>query len=247
MTQLKDQLLLLHELQEIDSQIDRFETDLARMPFEVQNIARNLVTLRREMSEHQERLERVEKELRRKEQDLATEQEKIKRSERRLLGIRNQKEHNALSREVKLGKKVVGEIEDSILELMSETESLKALLEKKQKEYTQFEKDLLAKKAEAQAVESDATSALTVLRTQKVKLTDALDRDYLRRYETIKKVRGYAVAELKNGTCSACNMAIPPQVNIKVFKQQEMITCPSCHRILYVKPENIPEHNKLEA
>jgi predicted nucleic acid-binding Zn-ribbon protein len=244
---LKDQLLLLHELQEIDSQIDRFEMDLARMPSEVQNIARNLVTLRREISEYQERLESVGKELRRKEQDLATEQEKIKRSERRLLGIRNQKEHNALSREVKLGKKVVGEIEDSILELMTETDSLKALVEKRQREYAQFEKDLLEKKAEAQVVESTATSALSLLNLQKGKLTDALDRDFLRRYETIKKVRGYAVAELKNGACSACNMTIPPQVNIKVLKQQEMITCPSCHRILYVKPENIPEYNKLEA
>lgn len=244
---MKEQLLLLYELQEIDSQIDRFESDLTRMPLEVQDIARNLVTLRRETSESQERLEQVEKGLRRKEQDLASEQEKIKRSERRLLAIRNQKEHNALSREVKLGKKVASEIEDSILELMTEAENLKTGIERKQREYAQFEKDLLAKKAEAQSVESSATAALNELTAKKKKITDLLDTDFLKRYEAIKKVRGYAVAELKNGTCSACHMAIPPQANIKAFKQQEMIMCPTCHRILFVKPENIPEANKLEA
>ena len=244
---MKEQLLLLHDLQEIDSQIDRFEGDLARMPDEIQSIARNLVTLRRETAESQDRLEHVEKDLRRKEQDLASEQDKIKRSERRLLGIRNQKEHNALSREVKLGKKVAGEIEDSILELMTEVENLKTGIERKQREYAQFEKDLLAKKAEAESVESRASAALSKLTVQKKAITDALDMDFLKRYEAIKKVRGYAVAELKNGTCSACHMAIPPQANIKVLKQEEMIMCPSCHRILFVKPENIPEYNKLEA
>lgn len=244
---MRDQLLLLHELQQIDSQIDRFESDLVRMPAEVQSIARNLVTLRREIADTQDRLARAEKDLRKREQDLATEQEKIKRSEKRLLGIRNQKEANALSREVKLGKKVVGEIEDTILGFMAEIESLRSILERKQREYEQFERDLHTKKAEAHSVETDANAALSELNIQKVKVTDALDRDFLKRYQTIKKVRGYAVAELKNGTCSACHMAIPPQVNIKVLKQQEMITCPSCHRILFVKPEDIPEYNKLDG
>ncbi len=112
---MREQLLLLEQLQEIDKQISRWEQDLARLPQETQDVARNLVVLRREITESQERLSVVEKDLKKKEQDLATEQEKIKRSERRLLGIKNQKEYNALSREVKLGKKVVAEIEESMM------------------------------------------------------------------------------------------------------------------------------------
>jgi len=244
---LKDQLQLLERLQEIDVQIDRHEKDLARVPLEVQDIARNLVLIRREIAEFEERLEAVQKDLRKKETDLNAEQEKIKRSERRLLNIKNQKEHNALSREVKLGKKVSGEIEESVLEFMGQIESLTRILERKRNDYQEFEKRLLEKKAEAQEVESGANSALTSLNSEKLNVSEAIEGQFLKRYVTVKKARGNAVAELKNGSCTGCNMAIPPQLNIKVLKQEEMVICPNCNRILFVKPENVPEHNKLEA
>ncbi len=122
---LKEQLQLLARLQEIDHVIDQHENELTRLPLEIQDIARGLVILRREIAENKEKLEAIEKDLRKSEQNLAWSRRRSKRSERRLLGIKNQKEYNALSREVKLGKKVVGEIEDAILGFMSETESLK--------------------------------------------------------------------------------------------------------------------------
>ena len=244
---MKEQLQLLEQLQEIDNKIDRHESDLSRIPLEVQEIARNLVVIRREIGEVRERIEVLEKDLRKKEQDLATEQDKIKRSERRLLNIKNQKEHNALSREVKLGKKVVGEIEESILEIMDEVEKLKSAVERKQSDYDQFEKNLLEKKAEAQEVESRANAALVDLNSEKERVAEAIEGQFLKRYVTVKKARGNAVSELKNGSCTSCHMAIPPQLNIRVLKQEEMIICPNCNRILYVRPENIPEHNKLES
>ncbi|MDQ7784201.1 MAG: C4-type zinc ribbon domain-containing protein [Desulfomonilaceae bacterium] len=244
---MKEQLQLLERLQEIDNQIDRHEKDLARVPLEVQDIARNLVVIRREISEIEERLGQVQKDLRKKEGDLSTEQEKIKRSERRLLNIKNQKEHNALSREVKLGKKVVGEIEDAILDYMGQVETLTKSLERKRNDYQDFEKRLHEKKAEAREVESSAGTALTSLNSEKLNVSEAIEGQFLKRYTAVKKARGKAVAELKNGSCTGCNMAIPPQLNIKVLKQEEMVICPNCNRILFVKPENIPEHNKLEA
>ncbi len=72
-------------------------------------------------------------------------------------------------------------------------------------------------------------------------------RNLLKKYETVRQARGNAIAEVKNGSCTGCHMAIPPQLSIRVLKQEELITCPNCQRILYVKPENIPEYNKLDA
>lgn len=244
---MKDQLSLLHQLQEIDNEIDQHESDLSRFPLEAQEIARNLVTLRRDISETREKLASIEKELRKKEQDMEVEQEKIKRSERRLLSIKNQKEHNALSREIKLGKKVTGEIEEAILSFMTETESLKKSLERKEREYEELEKNLLDNKAKSEVIQVDANKALKRLNSKKEKLAEAIERDFLKRYHMVKKARGNAVAELVNGSCSGCHMAIPPQLNIRVLKQEEMVICPNCNRILYVKPENIPEFNKMDA
>ncbi|MGO9119138.1 MAG: zinc ribbon domain-containing protein [Desulfomonilaceae bacterium] len=244
---MKEQLQLLEELQEIDNQIDRYQGDLDRLPVEVQELARSLVVIRREMSEAREKSPEIEKELRRKESDLATEQEKIKRSERRLLTIRNQKEYNALSREVKLGKKVASEIEEAILNYMAEIETLKKTIDKKEKEYQELEKTFLKKKSESETAGAQAKEALVSLGKERERITSALEANLLKRYETVKQARGNGIAEVKNGSCMGCHMAIPPQLSIRVLKQEELITCPNCQRILYVKPENIPEYNKLDV
>jgi len=244
---LREQLLLLEKLQQIDNEIDQHQNDLARLPLEVQDIAKNLVILRREISEARERLALIEKDLQKKEQDLAVEQEKIKRSERRLLSIKNQKEYNALSREVKLGKKVAGEIEDAILGFMTETEAIKKTVDRKDKEYEGFEKSLLEKKAEMETVTAKAKTALVSLTAEKQRIAEGVDQDFLKKYQAVKKARGNAVVELHSGSCSGCHMAIPPQLNIRILKQEEMILCPNCNRILYVKPENIPEYNKIDS
>jgi len=244
---LKEQIRLLEALQEIDSQIDSHEADMMRLPLEIQETAKTLVALRRDISDATAKSSSVEKELRKREQELALEQEKIKRSERRLLSIKNQKEYNALSREVKLGKKVASEIEEAILEFMGELEALKKTLERKETEYAECEATLLAKKAEAEQVTAKSQEALTALKAEREKVTAQVESDFLKKYRTLKQARGKAVAEMQNGTCTGCHMAIPPQLNIRVLKQEEMITCPNCHRILYVKPENIPEFNKIDA
>jgi predicted nucleic acid-binding Zn-ribbon protein len=244
---LKEQLQLLEQLQNIDNQIDVHESNLARLPLEIQDIARNLVVIRRDISEAGTKTAAIEKELRRKEQELATEQEKIKRSERRLLGIKNQKEYNALSREVKLGKKVAGEIEDAVLEFMNELESIKRVCERKEKEYAEFESTLLARKAEAEQLTAQANEALVSLKEDREKIVAQLDSDFLKRYSIVRKARGSAVAEMQGGSCTACHMAVPPQLNIRILKQEEMITCPNCHRILFVRPENIPQFNRIDS
>jgi hypothetical protein len=244
---LKEQIRLLEELQEIDSQMDVHEGDISRLPLEIQEIAKNLVVLRRDISDADAKSSSVEKELRKREQELVLEQEKIKRSERRLLSIKNQKEYNALSREVKLGKKVAAEIEEAILEFMGELETVKKTKERKEKEYADCEAALLAKKTEAEQITAKAEAALVSLKAERGKVIAQVDSDFLKKYGTLKKARGKAVAEMQSGTCTGCNMAIPPQLNIRVLKQEEMITCPNCHRILYVKPENIPEFNKIDS
>ncbi len=242
----KEQLLLLAGLEEIDNKIKVYEDNLVRLPNEAQEIARKLVVVRREISEAEERLAATKKDLRKKEQDLETEQEKIRRSERRLQGIKNQKEYNALSREVKLGKKVASELEESILKLMAESESLTRFIDKKKVEYQAAEEELARNKAEAEEISKEAEEALDVLRKERSDIVDSVEASFIKKYQTVRNALGSAVAEMQNGSCSACHMSVPPQLNIKILKQEELIDCPTCHRILYVRPENIPEYNKID-
>lgn len=243
---MKDLLLKLVELQEIDLQIDHYQNDLDRIPLELQEMAKSMVSLRHEIDDAMVQQAAIEKELKVKEQDIAVEQEKIKKSERRLLSIKNLKEHDALSREIKLGKKVAGEIEESILEMITQTEDLKKTIDKKQAELSNLEKTLVEKKGETEQLMATAKESMTALLTQKETIIVDVDPEYLKRYQIVKKARGNAMAEMINGSCKACYISVPPQLNIRVLKQQEFLTCPNCNRILYVKQENVPENNKMD-
>ena len=47
---------------------------------------------------------------------------------------------------------------------------------------------------------------------------------------------GIAVAEVVNGSCSACFMSLRPQMQVEVKRGDQIITCESCTRILYMQP-----------
>jgi predicted nucleic acid-binding Zn-ribbon protein len=48
---------------------------------------------------------------------------------------------------------------------------------------------------------------------------------------------GVAVAEARNGACTACYMALRPQVMADIRRGDEVITCDNCNRILYYAPQ----------
>ena len=100
------------------------------------------------------------------------------------------------------------------------------------------------KKAESEKILSQAAKALESLKIEQQELAENVTKEYYKRYTMVRKLRGDAVVELINGSCNGCHIAIPPQLGLRILRQQEFILCPNCHRILYVKPENIPLPNE---
>ena len=60
-----------------------------------------------------------------------------------------------------------------------------------------------------------------------------LRADLLKRYTSIRLKRWPAVVAVKNGTCSGCNMNIPPQLYNVIQRGTTLELCPNCNRIIY--------------
>jgi predicted nucleic acid-binding Zn-ribbon protein len=68
-------------------------------------------------------------------------------------------------------------------------------------------------------------------------IASQLANDLISRYELIFARRGgTAVVEVSGGICQGCYMNIPPQLGNEIIKSEKLHLCPSCNRILYVKP-----------
>ena len=131
--------------------------------------------------------------------------------------------------------------EDRILEIMMESDELGAELKKSEAELKIAEKEgaaeraVLAKEVIQLQADMDATTAA------RTALVAHIDRSALAIFEaTAKGRKGVAVAEARNGLCTICHVRLRPQVFNEVRKNESIIQCDSCRRILYFAGENAP-------
>jgi RNase P subunit RPR2 len=68
-----------------------------------------------------------------------------------------------------------------------------------------------------------------------------LPPEILELYERVRKARrGLALAEARDGCCTACNVRLRPQVYNEVRTNESVVTCESCSRILYYVEQPVP-------
>jgi len=65
-------------------------------------------------------------------------------------------------------------------------------------------------------------------------LSKQIESKLFKLYNTLKEKRqGVGVVSAKSETCQGCFVNVPPQMFIEVQKNNTLIRCPNCNRILY--------------
>jgi predicted nucleic acid-binding Zn-ribbon protein len=75
--------------------------------------------------------------------------------------------------------------------------------------------------------------SLADLRETRKAQASRLDSGLLQQYTRLAKSRGVAVVAVKDGSCTGCGIALPPQTYSEVRRNDRMFTCSSCNRIIY--------------
>ena len=231
---MKEQLQLLWKLQTLELQIDEAQKKRATYPLEVERLQGLLWAQEEQQEEERKRIEELEKERVTMEGELELESERIKRSQLKLLEIKTNKEYQALLQEIEGGKERNGQREEEIIRVLEEIDRLKAeyagFVERAQKERVEIE----GESATIQEHMAKAERDIAHWQQSREEVVGTLDPELLKRYTTLKEKRdGIAVVKVKNEGCQGCYVNIPPQLYNEVQKNQEIILCPNCHRILY--------------
>jgi hypothetical protein len=75
-------------------------------------------------------------------------------------------------------------------------------------------------------------------RATRTELIQTVDGDLRRKYEMIFSRRGgLAVVEIREGACQGCRIRVPPQLFNEIQRNEQVILCPSCQRMLYWRVE----------
>jgi predicted nucleic acid-binding Zn-ribbon protein len=240
---LATQIDLLAALQEIDQRLRQKEHTLQELRQQTAAILSQMEVKEREAEEEQLRVAELEKNHRTVEQQLREEEEKIKEKRVRLNRIRNERELQALRREIEMMKETNGKLEDDALQLLEQIEQEKARLTQTRAEIDTLKARISQDAAHIEAQVASLEEEIRVEHGEREKISRNIDADLCARYERIFAKRGgVAVVEIRSGTCQGCLMHIPPHMGNQIRSNVQQNTgvifhCPHCGRILYWKVE----------
>lgn len=172
------------------------------------------------------------------EAQLEDEESKMKDRRMRLNRVRNEKELQALRREIEVGKEANLQMEEEILRLLESLEGLQSTAAAAEQMQVDLEgsttEQLRQHRARIELLRQEVESA----KVQREEMASSLEPSLLRKYDQIFARRaGVAVVEVRNMTCLGCHMNLPPQFYNELLRAEDVRLCPSCHRILYWRNE----------
>lgn len=231
---MKQQVELLVELQQIDSERKRIETKKQDLPVELERLKTTLRDFEVKVEEERKKIEDLYEQHRLKENELKKGNETLKKTKSRLFEVKTNKEYQALLKEIEVLNGRNDELESEIIKLLEAIDIVKEQLEQEEKEYTAFRSE---RESDIRKIEEEINSIDSVLITIHKKYSDVkghIHADHLRRYDIIKQKRNNrAVVPVWKGICGGCHMNIPPQMYNELQKFEELMLCPHCNRIIY--------------
>ncbi len=156
--------------------------------------------------------------------------------------VKNSKEFQALQREIDLLRLSNGELEEELIRIMQEIDTITASKTAKEAEMAALQEASQKQQQELGGQISRIDQGVKEALSRRQSITAKLARDLISRYELIFSRRGgTAVVEIAGGICQGCFMNIPPQMGNEIVRSDKIHLCPSCQRIVYIKPAELEE------
>jgi predicted nucleic acid-binding Zn-ribbon protein len=234
----KDRLLALYELQNIDSEIDRLHTIRGELPLEVQDLEDEIAGLETRIEKFNTEIEDLEKKINEKKFAIQDSLDLIKKYEGQQENVRNNREYDALSKEIEFQSLEIQLAEKHIKEFKAGIESKTEILDGAKETLTEKQSDLNHKKKELEEIVKETEKDEKALAKKSAAAEKHIEERLLVAYDRLRSNarNGLAVVPVERDACGGCHSKIPPQrqLDIKTFKK--VIVCEHCGRIL-VDPE----------
>ena len=170
------------------------------------------------------------------EKQIAENKTYLERADRNLKHAQNQKEYETAMRETDALQKQIAAFETQVVEKMTATEEVEEELEERADEISTIDTKRAAALKEFDADHTANTNEFDAETRKREEAFVTLPAQLASVYNRMaqRSRDGIAVAEVVNGSCSACFMSLRPQMQVEVKRGDQIITCESCSRILYM-------------
>ena len=230
---MRDQLKRLEELQRYDAQIQELTTGLNAIPTKLQATQNDLARVEGLLNTERTQLSETQRYYSEQKGLLETDENHVNSAKHKLAQAKNSKEYVAAQREMDQTKESVSAREAEIAKLVDAIKAKEKLLADRDSDVKALRDSIEKDGDAARAKMAEIEAKVAALKTERDKIAAGVRSDVLKRYGAIRMRRGLAVVSVHNGTCTGCNMNVPPQLFNKLQFGNTLETCPYCNRIVY--------------
>ncbi len=243
----EEKLRALYELQQIDSQVDRIRTVRGELPLEVRDLEDEVAGLETRLNNLTEELKALQDGIIEKKNAIKDAQAAVKKYETQQGKVRNNREFDALTKEIEfqnleeqLAAKRIKEFEAQII-------TKKELVAASQSTLEERTADLKMKKEELEDIVSETRKEEEELMVRSQAAESKIEERLLNAYKRVRQnVRnGLAVVPVQRDACGGCFNKIPPQRQLDIRLHKKIIVCEHCGRIL-VEADFLLGHSSIE-
>src|SRR5215467_1763404 len=235
-------------LQAIDLRITALRSEITALPKHVARIEAKLDGSKAKVDSALAAAKADEATRKKHESDIQDQQQKISKYRDQSLNVKTNQEYRALMEEIKFAEQKIATSEDKILELMVAADDRKASLKVADAAQKADTAENDKEKEEARQRTAADEKELAELTAKRNELRTEVSEDALRHYDRVLKLRGTAMSAVHDDQmCSSCSVMLRPQVFQDVMKNDQVLTCDTCKRILYYAPPPPQAENQKNA
>jgi len=231
---IEERLKNLFDLQMIDSKIDQIKILKGALPIEVKDLEDEIAGLDTRINKLNSTLEDVKNHIGKHKENIKTSESLIERYNKQLDDVKNNREFEALTKEIELQNLEIQLSEKRIREANVDSESKADTLAKTEERKAQKQEDLVKKKEELEKIIEKTEKEEKTLSNKSDKARAKIEERMLKYYNKTRNAyrNGLAVVTYGRGSCGGCFNRIPPQLQIEIGNRKELITCEHCGRVL---------------
>jgi hypothetical protein len=224
---------LIH-LQDLDLTAERLRRRMADLPAALAALDERMAKLSADVASVKERMAASQAARREIEKDLAVVQGRLSKFKDQLMEVKTNKEYHAMQTEIGTAEHQVRQQEDRLLDRMEEAETQSAELKTAEAALKSGQAEAARQRQQLDADRVAAEAELERTTGERTKLAARVSSPALSLFEHVSKHRkGLALSEAREGLCSQCHVRLRPQVYNDVRRNDSLIQCESCSRILY--------------
>jgi uncharacterized protein len=235
----------LIKLQQLESTLADARATIAAHPQRLADADTRLNESKQAVEAAKGRLKENQEARRNLEKDVAVYQGRLTKFKDQLSLVKTNKEYQAMQHEIATAQSDLGGVEEKVLELMLEADTITADVKRTEAALTTRQKEIDKEKKELTEELASVETSLKEASEARAELVKDLDARLLAIFAQVARVRkGVAISTAtRDGLCAACHVRLRPFVFQQIRQNDAIIQCESCHRILYWIPPPPPiEH-----